>query len=190
MSTNLERKFKLNNRTTGDMNTMILGIKDFYEYEDKKYWQEDIFYSSKRNDNMRLKLRKQGDFDKKGQLISYKREDKKGARDSVFKITIVEDVEKFKEQVEGFLIVDKILRKHRWEYIKRIHFDKDYKKVISLIIHIDYIPDLGNFIEFEINYDPTDDQSKKIAFEKMNEFIKFFELENETEISCAYVDLK
>ena len=131
--------------------------------------QKDIYFNSNKG---RLKLRK-GNIE--NALIYYNREDKKGPKKS--KILLLENPpSELEDLLTEALGVKIIVEKTREIY-----------RIKNLKIHLDYIKNLGNFIEIEAIKKPLISLQKLI--EQANYYRKLFGIREKDLISSSYSDL-
>ena len=133
--------------------------------------QEDTFFHSPKG---RLKVRVFGDAS--GQLIYYKRSNRRGPRQSRYQLFRLVNPDDTKRWFAAMFGVKGIVRKRRVLY-----------KVGKTRIHLDSVDTLGDFIELEVVLDNGDhtETGKEIADTLMNKL----NIDRRSLISCAYADL-
>lgn len=164
MSRNLEIKAKINDPALFEKIAMEIGAS--FEGE---FFQVDTYFNVK---NGRLKLR---EFDSGiSELIFYNRAEDGFERWSDYEIVRLSESESLKNLLVKALGVKAIVEKRRRVYIFK-----------NARIHIDSIPGLGNFIEFEVIYNNDEKQVRNLMQFLMNKF----ELKQGDFIKVSYCDL-
>jgi predicted adenylyl cyclase CyaB len=121
----------------------------------------------------RLKLREFGKGP--GELIFYRRNEKKGRRWSHYEILKVSNTGQMKFFLHRSFGVDVIVKKIRKVYIYRN----------SARIHVDKVSGLGRFLEFEVMHSG----SKAKSFRLYRELCILFGVERRSMVRCSYSDL-
>ena len=164
MPTNLELKAKITSPQKLTRALRALGKPS------ARLAQTDTYFRVR---NGRLKLRQIGKG--AGELIYYRRNEKRGRRWSHYSILHISDTRGAKRILTSALGVDVVVRKIRQVYI--------YKKAAR--IHIDKVAGLGNFIEFEVVH--QGDKNASLLLYK--ELKKLFEVDSRNVVRCSYSDL-
>ena len=133
--------------------------------------QEDFYFNIPKG---RLKLRVLSI--KKGQLIYYERPDEPGPKVSSYQIYETNTPNKLIEVLDSSYGIRNIVRKTRHLYV--------YKRTR---IHMDYVDNLGEFIELEVIMGRNDNHSN--GKEEARSLIKKLEIDDEDLINSSYIDL-
>ena len=171
-SRNVEVKIKLYEykfNTTSDIICDL--IKEGKINETRVIYHVDTFYQSL---NGRLKLREINQ--NRYELIWYDRNDKIGPKLSEYHKINITDITTYKDVLSNSNGIIGIVKNKRILYIYG-----------QTRIHLDFILNLGHFVELEVVLTPNQsvEDGEKIA----KEILSILKIENEPQISCAYIDL-
>jgi predicted adenylyl cyclase CyaB len=133
--------------------------------------QEDWFFEAP---HARLKLRIFSP--ERGELISYRREDRAGAKASEYVIAPTDRPALLREALALALGVRVVVRKKRWLYV-----------VGQTRIHLDEVAELGTFVELEYVLEPGEDPAR--GEREVARLLDRLGVRAEDQIAGAYADL-
>lgn len=166
MSENIEIKAKLNN-----FDVVYNIIKKLTRTNPTLLIQQDIYY---RVPSGRLKLR--SICDDYHEIIFYNRPNQAGPKNSEYyryQVEQKDDVDLFFKRIFGQLV---IVNKHRNLFLQN-----------NIRFHLDDVDNLGQFLEIEYVLSPN--ESRREAFNKVNELINQLHIDRNSFVVCSYADL-
>ena len=133
--------------------------------------QEDWFFEAP---HARLKLRILSP--ERGELISYRREDRAGAKASEYVIALTQQPALVREALALALGVRVVVRKKRWLYIAG-----------QTRIHLDEVAELGEFVELEYVLEAGEDAAR--GEREVARLLDRLGIRAEDQVAVAYADL-